>query len=104
MTQDSPIEKLLKSFEMAITEQAKLVGVETAHAQAKKAGLGVSSEGKIVSCSGNPTIVLLRLIKYFTEGGNIIALTKCTPLINEMIARLGFAEASKLEPKEPVEV
>jgi hypothetical protein len=98
------MENLLKSLEEAIAEQAKLVGVETAHAQAKNAGLGVSEDGKIVSCAGNPTLVLLRLIKFFTAGGNIVALSKCTPLINEMIVRLGFYEAAKLEPKEPVEV
>jgi hypothetical protein len=97
ITQSNSTEILLLRFEEAINEQAKLVGVETAHAQAKKAGLGVSYDGKIVSCAGDPTLVLLRLIKHFTEGGNILALSKCTPLINEMIARLGVPESTKAE-------
>ena len=78
------LEKYLSLFEAAITEQAKLVGKATALEQARKAGLGVSQTGHIVSCVGNPTLVLLRLVKYFTEGGNLHALAKCMPLINEM--------------------
>lgn len=95
ITQDNATESLLKRFEEAIAEQVKVVGIETAHAQATNAGLAVSSEGKIVSCADDPTLVLLRLIKNFTEGGNVIALAKCTPLINEMIARLGLPENTK---------
>jgi len=94
ITQDKATETLLKLFEEAIAEQVKLGGVETAHAQATNAGLNVSSNGKVVRCDDDPTLVLLRLIKNFTEGGNILALSKCTPLINEMIARLGLPDST----------
>lgn len=79
------METYLNLFEEAIKKQAELVGEDTAYQQAKKAGLGVSSEGHIVSCTGNPQLVLLRLIKCFTAGGNMMALTQCVPLINEVL-------------------
>ncbi len=56
------MESYLILFEQAIVKQAELVGTPKAHRQAKKAGLTVSAEGHIVSCAGNPIIVLLRLI------------------------------------------
>jgi hypothetical protein len=83
------METYLDLFEQAIKKQAELVGEETAYQQAKKAGLGVSPEGHIVSCTGNPQLVLLRLIKYFTAGGNLMALTQCVPLINEVLKSQG---------------
>lgn len=79
------MEQYLKLFEKAIQKQSELVGKEIALNQAKKAGLGVSAEGKIVSCTGHPQVVLMRLIKFFTAGGNLLALVECTPLINQMI-------------------
>jgi len=79
------MENYLRLFEDAIRKQAELVGEETAQAQAKKAGLGVSRDGHIVSCTGNPQLVLLRLIKSFTEGGNLASLVQCTPLINMVL-------------------
>ena len=79
------MESYLHLFEQAIQKHAEIVGEEEALAQAKKAGLGISKEGQINSCVGNPQIVLLRLIKYFTAGGNILALVECTPLINELL-------------------
>ena len=78
------VEKYLSLFEDAIKEQARVVGEKTALEQARKAGLGVSPTGHIVSCVGNPALVLLRLVKSFTEGGNLEALARCTPLINEL--------------------
>jgi len=78
------MESYLTLFERAIDKQADLVGVETAHRQARKSGLIVSDEGHIVSCSGNPIVVLLRLIKSFTETGNLAALDACGPLINKL--------------------
>lgn len=77
-------EKYLEMFEDAIRKQAELMGSETAIRQAKKAGLGVSEKGHIVSCSGHPAIVLLRLIRMFAEDGNLAALQQCTELIKEM--------------------
>ena len=79
------MESYLHLFEQAIKKQAEVVGEKEALTQAKKAGLGVSREGQIVSCVGNPQIVLLRLIKFFTAGGNMLALIECTPLINELL-------------------
>ena len=79
------MEHYLTLFEQAIRRQAELVGEETALNQAKEAGLGVSPAGHIVSCAGNPQLVLLRLIRYFTAGGNLSALAACTPLINELL-------------------
>lgn len=70
-----------------------MVGEKTAYQQAKKAGLGVSAEGHIVSCTGNPQLVLLRLIKCFTAGGNLMALTECVPLINEVLKSQGDDES-----------
>jgi len=80
------METYLNLFEQAIRKQADLVGEELAFAQAKKAGLGVSPEGHIISCTGNPQLVLLRLIRRFSEDGNMIALAQCGPLIREIMA------------------
>lgn len=79
------MEKFLALFEKAIKKQAELVGEEIAFQQAQKAGLGVSPEGHIISCIGHPQLVLLRLIKYFTAGGNLLALVECMALINELV-------------------
>ncbi len=89
------MEKYLKLFEHAIKKQAELVGEETAFHQAKKAGLGVSSEGHIVSCMGNPQLVLLRLIRNFTEGANFPALVECMPLINHILRSCGQTDETK---------
>jgi hypothetical protein len=78
------IERYLALFEEAVQQQIEVVGKEKALDQARRAGLGVSGKGHIVSCAGNPMLVLLRLIKCFTEDSNLQALTKCTPLIDEM--------------------
>lgn len=83
------MENFLNLFEQAIRQQAEVVGKTKALEQAKKAGLGVSREGHIVSCSGNPQLVLMRLIKFFTAGGNLAALVECTPLINELLKMCG---------------
>jgi len=77
-------EKYLEMFEDTIRKQAELMGSETAFRQAKKAGLGVSNKGRIVSCSGHPAIVLLRLIRMFAEDGNLAALQQCSGLIKEI--------------------
>jgi hypothetical protein len=89
-------EQYLNLFEDAIQTQARVVGHRTALTQAKKAGLGVSKDGHIVSCVGNPAIVLIRLVKYFTEGGNLEALAELTPLIDEIeIIQEIFAESAE---------
>ncbi|MCP4683861.1 MAG: hypothetical protein GY867_00280 [bacterium] len=75
------MEKFLILFEEAIKAQADVVGRETACEQAKSAGLGISPSGSIVSCTGNPMVVLLKLIKSFTRDGNMAALAACEPLI-----------------------
>jgi hypothetical protein len=77
-------EKYLEMFEDTIRKQAELMGHETALRQAKRAGLGVSDKGRIVSCSGHPAIVLLRLIRMFAEDGNLAALQQCSGLIKEI--------------------
>jgi hypothetical protein len=75
------MESYLTLFEEAIRIQAEMIGEERALEQARKAGLGVSKSGRIVSCAGNPPLVLLRLIRHFTEDGNLRALHACSPLI-----------------------
>ncbi len=90
------METYLTLFEQAVQKQADLVGTEMAMEQAKKAGLGVSRDGHIVSCMGNPQIVLLRLIRYFTAGGNLQALVSCTPLINELLKNLPDEELAEI--------
>ncbi len=95
------METYLDLFERAIKTQAEIVGEETAFQQAQKAGLGVSREGHIVSCTGNPQVVLLRLIKYFTADGNMTALSECTPLINELLKNCS-EDKGKLEEPESV--
>ncbi|MBU0985376.1 MAG: hypothetical protein KKA42_15995 [candidate division Zixibacteria bacterium] len=89
------MEEYLELFEEAVKKQAEVVGVKQAKGQAKKAGLGVSREGSIVSCAGNPMIVLLRLIKSFTADGNLAALEACAPLITRMTEI-----AQELEPAD----
>ena len=77
-------EEYLDMFEEAINAQIDLVGQEKAHDQARRAGLTVSAEGHISSCTGHPMVVLLRLVRIFTEDNNMKALEKCMPLINKM--------------------
>ena len=77
-------EQFLELFEDAIGKQAEVVGWDRAIAKAKKAGLSVAKDGRIVSCVGNPAVVLLRLIKFFAEDGNASVLMHCSPLINEI--------------------
>ncbi len=77
-------EEYLRLFEEAIDKQANVVGRRKALVQAKRAGLGVSREGHIISCVGNPALVLIRLVKYFTEGGNLEAMAELMPLIDEI--------------------
>jgi hypothetical protein len=83
------MENFLNLFEQAIQRQVDLVGEEKALEQAKKAGLGVSRDGHIVSCTGNPQLVLMRLIRFFTAGSNMAALVECTPLIDELLNMSG---------------
>ena len=78
------MEEYLTLFEDAIRVQGEMVGEEKAIAQAKKAGLTVSPAGHIVACTGNPKIVLLRLLKSFTEDGSLLALNASAPLIEKM--------------------
>jgi hypothetical protein len=78
------MESYLILFEQAIDKQAELMGEKIAHQQARQAGLIVSDEGHIVSCSGNPIVVLLRLIKSFTQNCNLAALDACAPLISKL--------------------
>lgn len=91
------MEAYLKMFEQAVRKQAEVVGDRIALEQAKMAGLGISREGNVISCTGNPQLVLLRLIKYFTAGGNLLALEECTPLINMLLESLTDIE-QKSEP------
>jgi hypothetical protein len=79
------MEQYLSLFEDAVKKQAELVGYEIAHDQARKAGLGVTKDGHIASCTGHPQVVLLRLIRFFTAGGNLAALMAATPLINAIL-------------------
>jgi hypothetical protein len=78
------MENYLTLFESAVSKQAELVGEDKAWTQAKKAGLTISYEGHIVACTGNPMVVLLRLIRSFTEDGNLAALDACSPLIQRL--------------------
>lgn len=77
-------EEYLRLFEEAIESQARVIGRQDALTQAKRAGLGVSRDGHIISCVGNPALVLVRLVKYFTQGGNLEALAELMPIINEI--------------------
>ena len=79
------MESYLELFDKAIKRQSALIGEKQALSLAKKAGLGISDDGHIVSCVGNPQIVLLKLIKQFATTGNIQALAELTDLINEVV-------------------
>lgn len=92
------MEMFLKLFEQAIHKQIEFVGKEKAYEQAQKAGLGVSDGGHIISCTGNPQLVLIKLIKFFTEGGNLAALVAFTPLIDELIKQ------NQIEEETPTQV
>lgn len=85
------METYLRLFEEAVRKQAALVGPTKALEQAKRAGLGVSRNGQIISCVGDPQLILLRLIRFFTEHGNLMALEQCTPLIDELERRAAEA-------------
>lgn len=77
-------EHYLELFENAVREHVELVGQERGLADARKAGLGISPNGHIVSCVGHPALVLLRLIKIFTAAGHLNTVAKCMPLIDEL--------------------
>ena len=79
------METYLYLFEQVIQEQIRHLGKETALNQANKAGLIISGDGHIVSCTGNPQLVLLRLIRHYTDIGNLYAIEACKPLIDEML-------------------
>ena len=79
------MEIFLNLFENVIKDQAVHIGPEEAFARARKAGLGVSDDGHIVSCTGNPQLVLLRLIRCFCDGGNVLTLATCRPLLDELL-------------------
>jgi len=97
------MEAYLKLFEHAIEKQAEIVGKEAALKQAKQAGLGVSPDGHIVSCTGHPQLVLLRLVKCFTAGGSLQALAMCTPLINKVLLDAeATPDISENDREEPV--
>jgi len=97
------MEKYLKLFEEVIKKQEEIVGHDIALVQAKKAGLSVSKEGHIVSCAGNPEVVLLRLIKFFTKSGNMSTLVECTPLINELLKKYNdISEKSEAVESEKI--
>ena len=96
------METYLSLFEEVIREQACHFGEEKAFALAKDAGLGVSKDGHIVSCTGNPQVVLLRLMKSFTEQGSMASLVACTPLINEIVKNWAHEETST-PPASPSE-
>ena len=89
------MEAYLSLFEDAVKAQAELVGHEQAVLNAKQAGLGVTSDGQIVSCAGSPLVVLLRLIKSFTADGSLMALEQCVPLINKLIEATAELEDSE---------
>ena len=92
------METYLTLFADVIRNHAENVGHERAIEQAKKAGLGVSDKGHIVSCSGNPQLVLLRLIKHFTADGSMLAVAACTPLIN-LLAEIGADSEASTDKK-----
>lgn len=77
-------EQYLELFEEVLEKQAEIVGREAAVHKARLAGLSLTADGHIVSCVGNPAVVLLRLIKYFAEDGNLEVLAHCSPLITEI--------------------
>ncbi len=85
----------LNLFEQTIREQAKRVGQEVAFSQAKKAGLEVSEDGHIVSYTGHPHVVLLRLIQFFSEDDGQVALESCALLIKELLRQCTSDEESK---------
>ena len=87
-------EHYLELFEDAISKHKKIVGEEIALDQARQAGLSVSPDGHIVSCVGHPVLVLLRLIKVLAANSEVITLSECMPLINEMERITALVESS----------
>ncbi len=80
----SDVEKYFTLIQKAVNEQVRLVGEAEALEQARRSGLGISPAGHVIGCVGDPALVLLRLVKNFVESGNLAALTKCMPLVDEM--------------------
>lgn len=83
-TTTSQTEHYLELFENAIDKHINNVGKEKGYGDARKAGLGISPDGHIVSCVGHPALVLLRLIKIFTATNQMNTISECMPLIDEM--------------------
>lgn len=79
------METALRLFEKIINKQIEIVGREKAIEQAIESGMEISDSGRIIRLSDDVEVVLLRLIKNFTAGGNMVALTQCMPLIEELL-------------------
>jgi hypothetical protein len=77
----------LNLFEQAVKQHASRVGEEAAFAQARKAGLKISDDGHVVSYVRKPQVVLLRLVRFFTEDGDLASLDVCETLIGEMVRK-----------------
>ncbi|MFQ6008133.1 MAG: hypothetical protein ACE5K8_04190 [Candidatus Zixiibacteriota bacterium] len=77
----------LNIFEQAVHKHASRVGEKVAFEQARKAGLKISDDGHIVNYTGNPQVVLLRLVRFFTEDGCTASLDVCESLIDEILRK-----------------
>ena len=78
------LDKYSKLFMALIREQAQIIGMMKALELASEAGLAMTPDGEIISCEKDPTLVLLRLIKSFTQSGRLETLPACIPLLNEL--------------------
>jgi hypothetical protein len=77
----------LSLFEQAVRQHAQRVGRETAFDQARRAGLKISEDGCVLGYTGNPQVVLLRLVRFFTEDGCTASLDVCETLLDEILRK-----------------
>jgi hypothetical protein len=49
--------------------------------------LKISDDGHAVSYMGKPQVVLLRLVRFFTEDGDLASLDVCESLVGEMLRK-----------------
>lgn len=86
-------------LEESIRLHAKDFGLTKTHELAGSAGVIVTEQGKVVQLTGNPFIVLLRLMRLFTLNGKLAALESCLPLLAEMeelASQPEYAEIARL--------
>ena len=78
------MERLRTVVESAIRLQSANIGAAAAVEQARRVGLDVSDEGRILDWGADPTVSIIRLARVMAQDGNLAAVDTCLPLLKEL--------------------